>query len=73
MAWRRYTEEPETRGPITALVALYDDEDGTPYLAGIYVWKNGDWRNEETGALLLDSHFAWNPEDEAVAGVPAFA
>ena len=73
MVWRRHTETPEGDGPMTAIVAVYDDEDATPYLLGIYVWKKGEWRDEDTGHLLLSSTFAWNPEDEVCAGVPVIA
>lgn len=70
MVWRRHTENPEPRLE-TALIATFtEDEPETPFILGLYLWRNGIWRHEETGSLLKAKVFFWQPEGEICATIP---
>jgi len=68
MNWRPHTQAPDNDEVFTALIAVsgdHDDEDGEPYLLGIFMWKNGEWIDEMDGAEIpAGTEFHWLPETE---------
>lgn len=69
MNWRPGTEKPDTLGPITALIAVRDPDDGELFLIGIYEWRNGEWVGEHhwTGIPRRYEEFWWMLESELLA------
>lgn len=69
MKWRTHIERPRTTEPTTALIAAKDPE-GELYLAGIYFWRDGQWRCEET-FKTLQGEFWWVYENELLQNLQA--
>lgn len=68
--WRSHEEKPDTAEPVTALLMIPAVE-GAPYphmIAGIYLWRGGQWVNEDTGRPC-STPFWWALEDEIAATV----
>ena len=69
--WRPHTKHPEEVGPMTALVAVRDPDDGPDalYLAGIFFWRDGVWHSEEDDTPPPAAPFWWVPERDLVKGL----
>lgn len=71
--WRSIDVKPNTIEPITALLAERD-EDGEYFLRGIYLWRNGDWVDEDQLKPLervTGCNYWWYAEDEVLADLQA--
>jgi hypothetical protein len=70
--WRPHVEKPATTEPVTALLAIDDPEEQTEprILAGIYLWRGGQWVNEETFKPCAEP-FWWVFEDELIRTLPS--
>jgi hypothetical protein len=62
MKWHTAAQSPRTAAPVTALLAQKDEE-GVLCLLGIYLWKEGGWRSEET-FKSPEGEFWWVYETE---------
>jgi hypothetical protein len=69
MKWRTSAQSPRTAAPVTALIAANDDG-GALFLLGIYLWKEGRWRSEET-FKSPEGEFWWVYEAELLKNLRA--
>jgi len=69
MKWRTSAQSPRTAAPVTALLAA-KDEGGAMFLLGIYLWKEGRWRSEET-FKSPEGEFWWVYEAELLKNLRA--
>lgn len=71
MNWKPGTEKPDTVGPITALIAVRDPDDGELFLIGIFEWKNEEWMDEGhgTGVPKRFEEFWWMLESELLSAI----
>ena len=69
MKWRTSAQFPRTAAPVTALIAT-KDEGGALFLLGIYLWKEGRWRSEET-FKSPEGEFWWVYEAELLKNLRA--
>jgi hypothetical protein len=69
MKWRTSAQSPRTSAPVTALIAQ-KDEGGALFLLGIYLWKEGRWRSEET-FKSPEGEFWWVYEAELLKNLRA--
>lgn len=69
--WRDSSERPDTGGPITALIAIRDADEGDVFLLGIYLWRGEGWECEDTGRRLEDREYWWLPEGDLLAAIPS--
>ena len=69
MKWRTSAQSPRTAAPVTALIASKAD-DGGLFLLGIYLWKEGSWRSEET-FKSPEGEFWWVYEAELLKNLRA--
>jgi hypothetical protein len=69
MKWHTSAQSPRTAAPVTALIAQ-KDECGAMFLLGIYLWKEGRWRSEET-FKSPEGEFWWVYEAELLKNLRA--
>lgn len=69
MKWHTSAQFPRTAAPATALFAS-KAEDGSLFLLGIYLWKEGRWRSEET-FKSPEGEFWWVYEAELLKNLRA--
>lgn len=72
MKWRTHDEKPATTEPVTALLAMPDEEgdEFPPILLGMYLWRNGHWITENEGTRAKEPYW-WVLEDEVVPTIKA--
>ena len=69
MKWHTSAQSPRTAAPVTALIAT-KDEGGALFMLGIYLWKEGRWRSEET-FKSPEGEFWWVYEAELLKNLRA--
>jgi hypothetical protein len=73
MKWHPHTEQPSSTNPVTAIIAVPDEEDPRErFLLGIHLWRpdHGGWVSEETFKPVKGPHW-WMLERELLAALPA--
>ena len=67
LRWHSIAEKPQSDEPVSALLAVRDDDDGCLFLYGICIWKDGHWIDENTGEEASGDYYAL--EDDLIASI----